>query len=1015
MAGTPFSPLALSDINSGSIGWFDDPSHPKSPQKEKHGDSEQFRSVLSKPPRQPPAKRQKQRIPSSFTSSYKIHEMLMASSNHNENLSVNLVQALDRWVVCMMVVQFDVEIGPDMKIIQPAVQFTEEDFRAICFSSLPERSSSKETRSQFHSFRFDSTTFPGTELHGYALFSQQKSLLSSRGYTQESVVLISRLDFPQLFNACLQLMVDVVDHNREFNTLVQDENDQIYSQVRRQIHNRDGYEDDAISLGKRKLSSGSANQMLDEKLPVIHTAISNISQWPDPEPNSTLELGFLGTIINLSIPLYPSMPLIGTVNLETSEVNFHRGPNMASKFSASTSDLSSFSCDPKLYTPHDAPVITATEPSTNWDYLIGFMADVSDLYILYEYMLLAKPIVVYASSPHQCSTFISLLVDFIRPIPYAGRIREYVTINSCPSDMDNGIIGVTNPFLIRGIQKPDTLVIVLSPNKDSGKKGNGSASVPFHYYRTYHNGVGILRRQTVLRQSQSLTSDMSLASPIEKEKPDVVMSDAPALAVPSRQQASWTSKLFSRYIPSFGSNDRLRIEKSSISKPITSTFAKLPTSFNAFGANITKTHKKTQSNISEWESEQVNREEEAKIKNSMRTARRTILKNRLLFPDQKFLASLNRLISQAQSASYSAQNVPPEKSIDFAIRFHFATLTARFLSPLACYLDPIASEKEELPDQPKLAFAQDEFVQDLVSPNASPRRRDSFRVSRGNSVRRRRSVAPNMTSSASPPPPQNSSSNTTEPASSIHSVASVGTTVIQPSSPARVQSPQPLLYAITSRDQVKATTPPPGTTTSTTIATATAPLDSSNAAAASGHSINLLRNLSRKSLGGSKSGSTTSLLSTSPPPTSALGGRSSMLSLSSLGLRFSQPAAAAAGESSYITAAPDERDDVFRCSSPPPLPLQPPMSPKRRSKRFSGRFSLAPLEAEPPSELEDASPTSSPSANLSSPPRTAHHVKKIQQQTADLHKQAIYKTFIDTPNFSSWLQMNNVSLALNKS
>lgn len=878
----------------------------------------------------------------------------------------------------MMVVQFDVEIGPDLKIIQPAVQFTEEDFRAICFSSLPERSSSKETRCQFHSFRFNSTTFRETELHGYSLFSQQKTPSSSRGYTQESLVIISRLDYPQLFNACLQLMADIVDHNREFNLSVQDENDQIYTQVRRKIHDKDGFEDDSSFFRKRKHKHSPSIQMLDEKLPVIHTAISNISQWPNPDPNSNLELGFLGTIINLSIPLYESMPLLGTVDLDTSSVNFHsmgstsRG---ASKFSVSTSDLNSFSCDPRLYTWHDAPVITATEPSSNWDYLINYVSDIADLYILYEYMLLGKPIVVYANSPHLCSTFISLLVDLIRPIPYAGRIREYVTIHSCPSDMDSGIIGVTNPFLVRGIQNEDTLLFVLSSNSGNSKQ-SGSLSAPVQYYRTYHNGVGILHRQSTLRQTQSIAAGMAtnmasnMAFNSSNEKPDVVMANAPPVnggsAVPARQQqsSSWTTRFLSKYIPALGfSGDRLQhrhVEKSGISRPILSTFAKLPTSFNAYGTNMAKTHKRTQSHVSEFESEEANREEEAKIAKSVRSARRSILKNRLLYPDQKFLATLTRLISQAQSWSGSP-NKNVERSIDFVIRFHFATLTARFLGPLACYLDPM--EKDEEDSKPKLAFAQTEFIHDLVSPTTSPRRRDSFRISRTGNSLRRRSMVPSIGSATS----NGGNSVSMDSLQDTHSSTSVVTPVIKlPNSPPSVAlSPAvaiasaPLLCPITSQNQVQS--PPTTTTTSTTMATATAPVVMESAglgAPAGGQSVSILRNLSRKSLGGSKGGSTVSLISTSSPDHgSPGGGRSSMLSLSSLGIKF-PPSSVTLGDSAQGKSSFEENDeegynDIFECRSPPALPLQPPppSQPRHRAsfKRFSGRFSLAtPQELEPP-------------------------------------------------------------------
>lgn len=1045
-----FNQLPLSDFNNGSINWFDDiSSKPLSPIKPSNASISSRLSVQSiqkSPPAIQPPPPKKQRIPSSFLSSYKIHELMMESSSHNQNLSSDLIEALARWMVCIMVVQFDVEIGPDLKIIQPAIQFTEEDFQAICFSSLPERSSSKESKSQFHSFRFQSSTFPDTVLHGYALFSQQRSRSSSRGYIQESLVIVSRLDYPQLFNACLQLMADIVDHNREFNSSVEEENDMIYSQVRRKIHDRDGFiEDDDSSIRKRKLAhSTSVNSLLDEKLPIIHTAISNISQWPDPDPNSTLELGFLGTIINLSIPLYDSSPLLGTIDLDTKSANFHsHNVKGLSKHSVSTSDLTNFSCDPKLYTQHNAPVITATEPSANWDYLVNFVSDISDLYILYEYMLLAKPIVVYSSSPHLCSSFISLLVDLIRPIPYAGRIREYVTIHTCPSDMDSGIIGVTNPFLVKGIAKSDTLLFVLSPPENlSNSAKKALMSAPFQYYRTFHNGVGVLRRQSILRQSQSVNA-MSTTPLSSMEKTDVAMNSPLAVTSPlgnrqSHANASWTSRLFSRYIPNFGFNNgkmhRRHIDKTGISMPITSTFAKLPTSFSAFGANITKTHKRNQSNSSEFETEQVNREEEARIKSLMRNARRGILKTRLLYPDPKFISSLTRLINQVRSAPNN--NTGPEKSVDFAIRFHFATLTARFLGPLSCYLDPV--EEEDNAEETTLSFAQDEFMRDLSSPTSSPKRRESLKMSRTNSTfRRRRSLGtPGLVAVTSNGGNQRNSWSSIEPAVSVTSNPTVSTSVVKPSG---------LLYPITSQDQFRTTTT--AAMTGTTIATATTAIivdnNATSARNSSANTVSLLRNLSRKSL---VTGSTTSLPGAATAPATSTGllmrasvdldrgnSRSSMLSLSSLGLSFNGTGAGLsdgngtmsekAGFISNNSDSMNTDEEIFHYTSPPALPLQPPAPRRTSSRKFSGKHvNPLPPTTKPVNEEDEETETNgddditdnfeendiAPAISLL-PGLHESRVKRFQKQTADLHKQSIYKTFIGSDNFKEWLHMNNVN------
>lgn len=845
-------------------------------------------------------------LPMSSSSPYSISEVMLPTAR---SLSEDLAQTLDRWMVCIMMVQFDVEIGPDLKVIQPSIRFSDEDFRVICFSALPERSSNKETSGQFHSFRFMSTTFPDVELHGFALFSQQKTPSSSRGYNQESLVIISRLNYPQLFNACLQLLV------------------QVASEPSTPSHPNDYYRP-TLPLD----ISPTAKRSVDEKLPVITAAISDVAHWPNPDPNSTLELLFLGTIINLSIPLYESMPLLGTVELDTSSVNFHSRKSQQQKFStASTSDLS-------LSLPSDAPVITASEPAANWDYLINYITDLTDLYILYEYMLLAKPIVIYANSPHQCSTFISLLVDLIRPIPYAGRVRGYVTIHSCPTNLDSGITGVTNPFLVRNLENKDALVFILSPTSGSAH----NIATPFQYYRTFHNGMGILRRRSTFKASQRLppTPHVAVSSqpkPVQQAEP---------LSSPSSSSSSWPRLFF------FGNNNNSKTEKAKarISSPLVSTFVKLPNNLVPISPDLTAIanpisvkdtppkHKRTRSNISEWENEQVNLEEETRIRNAMSKSKRAILKKRLLFPDQKFLASLARMVASNNignnlssgaitnssgdvaisslssvsmiSSSSDGESAQLKHSIDFAIRFHFATLTAKFLSPLGCYLDPATTSRRALlsstsTQKKKLEFSQNEFIHDLassVSPNVTPRRHQSLR-----SLRRRSMIV--------------SSSNSSGGGNSSVSGNTVSTknNMAEPEERKRTPPPLKLLYPITSQEHrqqeqeaadaaaaAAAAEAASNTADITDSAPALAPVPPPRSRKPSTRSVNSADSTSRL---GSRSSSVHS-----PPHrqrrSSTDNRRKSMLALSSLGIKFSSSTVPDASSSTPVDLAVVPRNQL---------------------------------------------------------------------------------------------------------
>lgn len=589
---------------------------------------------------------------------------------------------LDNWLICFAIVRFDIDVGPDLKIIQPAnITLSDTDLKLISFSSLPEQSiNTAETKGQFHMFTFSSTTFSKSTLHGYALFSQQRNYCSPRGFDQESLVIISKLNYPQFFNACLQLTQETI--NCELSI--------------------------SFPANRNSLSVIQASNSI--KVSVIQTAICDIAKWPSPKPNSTIELPLLGTKIHLSIPLYQAQPLFGTIDLETSGVYFHSRNSVHVNSSVSNTGVGAMTAVPQDSTrtppvaaknlglskyPHSpVPVITATEPASSWDYMLNFVSDISDLYLLYEYLLLVKPIVVYASTPHQCSTFISLLVDLIRPVPYSGQVREYVTIHSCdPGDLDAaGITGVTNPFLIKGINNPDTLVFVLSPVRESTSQVKTNRPVIEYYRDTLPDGTVILGRRFHFKTKQNPYDTLSsepIKNPVLEQQ-----------AHNKQHTLSWGSRLFSALS---SKSDTHKAKKTKISSPLSSTFVKLPSDVQMVGLNSAPVA--VSSDIGE----------EIRIKQFMKQSRKEIIKNRLFFPDPKFLSSLNKYLETINTNSSNGAlvtftdatgklPVAASHSADFAIRFHFSTVTAKFLSPLGCYLDPVEGD---------LVFSRLEFIHDL--------------------------------------------------------------------------------------------------------------------------------------------------------------------------------------------------------------------------------------------------------------------------------------------------------------
>lgn len=83
---------------------------------------------------------------------------------------------------------------------------------------------------------------------------------------------------------------------------------------------------------------------------------------------------------------------------------------------------------------------------------------ISELFVLFERLVLCESIVVFSRSPQLCSETVSALIDLAKPIPYAGICRPYMTMQSEFGGTTLGrglprqfLVGITNPFLLQRI------------------------------------------------------------------------------------------------------------------------------------------------------------------------------------------------------------------------------------------------------------------------------------------------------------------------------------------------------------------------------------------------------------------------------------------------------------------------------------------------------------------------------------------------------------------------------------
>ncbi|KZP00467.1 DUF1630-domain-containing protein [Calocera viscosa TUFC12733] len=341
-------------------------------------------------------------------------------------LTAEEVAKIQRWILCVAVVNFDLDVGPVLHHVYPPVDFTERQMENIAFSAFPD-SAAFSTGSESHSFRLrdppsSSSNHPPSidgYLYGYALFMQKRDPLMRRGYLQKSIVFLSHHPHVSLFL------------------------------------------ETATKLGPMYFKHGS---------PMLETGCRNMASWPDPQPGVSLELGFLGSVLQTELPSFAEEQQ----SVETA--------SFTEVFNPRTHILASV--------PPSPPVAV-------------FSAAIASLWSIWECVVLGEPLLVYSSSARSCSDAVWWLRDLIRPIPLAGDFRPFFTIHDADfrtlvtkkQPAAGLILGVTNPFFETACKHwPHILSLTKDGSGPRGRKGwhgkdsapspkpngNGNSGVPTH-------------------------------------------------------------------------------------------------------------------------------------------------------------------------------------------------------------------------------------------------------------------------------------------------------------------------------------------------------------------------------------------------------------------------------------------------------------------------------------------------------------------------------------------------------
>ncbi|GAC95440.1 hypothetical protein PHSY_003016 [Pseudozyma hubeiensis SY62] len=246
-------------------------------------------------------------------------------------------------------------------------------------------------------------------IYGYVFFRQKPDSTNRRGYFQKSVVILSHLPLVGLFS-------EVV-----------------------------------ARLGPLYFEHGMS---------MLEAFAADVMSWPAPQPGSILTLPLLGSILTAAIPFgqqpqnspnAESAPMVasnsgsGTTPWSTATMTIRSRSRQSSANGSANRQL------PEPLIGPEGPLLASIPTTSLFE---TFKEALADLWLLWECVLLAEPILVIAPEPKIASEAVWHMLDLIRPIPYAGDFRPYFHIHDYDfrtlvtknKPQAGTLIASTNPF-----------------------------------------------------------------------------------------------------------------------------------------------------------------------------------------------------------------------------------------------------------------------------------------------------------------------------------------------------------------------------------------------------------------------------------------------------------------------------------------------------------------------------------------------------------------------------------------
>ncbi|GAA5877787.1 hypothetical protein JCM16303_000237 [Sporobolomyces ruberrimus] len=359
------------------------------------------------------------------------------------------LEKLRRWIIGFVLVDFDIDTGPNLDNNYPHFSLPPSVQHQLAFSSLPEgdlppsvtideqgysyswripypeeaeleklereKGKGKERYLRLPKPREGEETDGG--LYGYVWFSQEQNTTLRRNYSQRSLVLLTHHPhLPGLFSSVLEILGPL-----HF------------------LHAK---------------QSGAKGGM-------VESACLNIAAWPEPIPGTNLELPLLGTVLNVSLPLpyqaqYPTTPtqppppIASTSGSGTGTLSILTSTTIPILFLPATQPLTPLCL--LLFSPQSliSPSLSTSTPGgTGGSAGIGF----TKLLLIWELLVLEEPLLVYSNDPKSGSEVLTHFKNLIRPIPFKSDSKPYFHIHD-PSF----------PLLCRPGSKPPPGLLLSSTN-----------------------------------------------------------------------------------------------------------------------------------------------------------------------------------------------------------------------------------------------------------------------------------------------------------------------------------------------------------------------------------------------------------------------------------------------------------------------------------------------------------------------------------------------------------------------